>query len=1011
MMPDQLLVEFRRLLELLVQLFDALKSTGNLLIILIPVGYIGLYRWGIWLLRKLIGLRYRPQQPSGYMTTSSVVTPVYNETPEVFLAALRSWLVNKPSEIIAVIDYTDEKCIQIFTDFEKECAASGTTISKMIVTKKPGKRPALVDGMLASTGEIIFLVDSDTIWGPDVLVNAIAPFEDAEVGGVTTRQNVLNPKTIAQRLFDVYLDIRYMDEIRFLMVLGDAVTCISGRTAIYRRTAVMPLLNDLLNETFFGRAVISGDDKALTNLLQAQGWKVRYQENARVYTPGAAQLGFFINQRIRWARNSWRADLKTLFSGWVWTKPALAFHLVDRLFQPVTTLMAPTFFLLSIYWQRWFITIVLVLWWFLSRTIKIWVNIRRRRSSIIVLPWYILFSYWFAVLRIYAFFTMNMQGWVTRWDSSRMRALKPFRLLPAYLATAVTVAVIVISINLIFEPGLAPITFDPHVKTAEIQLPNYNFAAANSKIIQVKDPIALNTSGAVKVGEGITNYEVGPDDTRQLIALKYGLDPSAITAPSDKWQIGQKVQIKLPFKDYDAYRQALDSAQGREANLKVSYKPEINAITVEGPGAVLDMPTLFARVGDNSLLEDQGNGVYLLKTNLILKRHTLLLIEAPQVSWFKLKSDATGTIRVFGDGGGLAISGVKVSSWDPQLNDYDRVYKDGRSHIRINNARMDVINSEIAFLGQPATRASGGGVYGLAWRIETSSKFGKELVTGHFENNKVHDNYFGFYTFGATNMIIRNNEVFHNVQYGFDPHDDSNNFILEDNYVHDNGNHGIIFSRRCVNNIIRRNRSINNRLHGVMLDRESDNNSIYDNVLDNNTNGVIVWRSSNNQVYNNQLDGNKRGMLMQRGSIANVFHDNQIKNSKQYGVYIYEGSLQNWIWKNTLDKNRIGVYIRATDNYVYHNQIRNDINGGERGIYLTGEAASSQIGNNEVTGYKVGLYLKTKPDQFIANNVLNNKENIRFTDDWSPTVAGPINIFGNLSRFTPWLDSVVGLTQ
>ena len=188
-------------------------------------------------------------------------------------------------------------------------------------------------------------------------------------------------------------------------------------------------------------------------------------------------------------------------------------------------------------------------------------------------------------------------------------------------------------------------------------------------------------------------------------------------------------------------------------------------------------------------------------------------------------------------------------------------YKDGRSHIRINNARMDVINSEITYLGQPATRESGGGVYGLAWRIETSSKFGKELTTGHFENNKVHDNYFGFYSFGATNMIIRNNEVFHNVQYGFDPHDDSNNFIMEDNYVHDNGNHGIIFSRRCVNNIIRRNRSVNNRLHGIMLTAKVTTIRSMTTFSDGNTDGIIVWRSSNNLVYNNQLTGNKRGIL------------------------------------------------------------------------------------------------------------------------------------------------------
>ena len=297
-MPNELLLEFKRLFDIVIQLFDAIKSMGNLLILLIPVGYVGIYRWGVWLLRKLIGLRYRSQQPSGYMTTTSVVTPVYNENPEIFLMALRSWAVHKPSEIIAVIDYTDEKCIQAFTDFERELATTGATATRLIITKKPGKRPALVDGTLAATGEIVFLVDSDTIWAEDVLVNAIAPFEDPEVGGVTTRQNVLNPRTMAQRLFDVYLDIRYMDEIRFLAVLGDAVTCISGRTAVYRRSAILPVLDELENETFWGNPVISGDDKALTNLVQAERWKVRYQEKCpRLYTRCAA-VGLFLSNSV-----------------------------------------------------------------------------------------------------------------------------------------------------------------------------------------------------------------------------------------------------------------------------------------------------------------------------------------------------------------------------------------------------------------------------------------------------------------------------------------------------------------------------------------------------------------------------------------------------------------------------------------------------------------------------------------------------------------------------------------
>lgn len=408
-----------------------------------PIGIIGAWRWGVWGVRRCIGSFYRPLPPVvDYNPRTSLVIPVYNEVPDVFRAALRSWAANKPTEIIAVIDHSDQQCMQIFREFEQECASSALEL-KMIITKKPGKRPALVDGMMRSSGEIIFLVDSDTIWAPDVLVNAIAPFVDPAVGGVTTRQSVLAPNALAQRLFDVYLDIRYIDEIRFLAAFedtpfGDAVTCLSGRTAVYRRSAVIPVLDGLLNETFLGRRVISGDDKALTLLVQGQRWKVRYQETARVYTPGATEMKSFWKQRLRWARNSWRADLRALSSGWAWHKPLLVFHLLDRLAQPLTTLIGPLYLISALVQRHWSVVAFLLFWWLVSRTVKIWPHIRRNYRNIRILPWYVVFSYWTAIVKIYAFFTMNQQGWITRWNQSRLSLAGPLRLVPGYAFTGLT---------------------------------------------------------------------------------------------------------------------------------------------------------------------------------------------------------------------------------------------------------------------------------------------------------------------------------------------------------------------------------------------------------------------------------------------------------------------------------------------------------------------------------------------------------------------------------------------
>ncbi len=984
MPSNQLLSEFRDFFDVLLQLLSQLQNLGNLVLLLIPVGIIGFWRWGLWLVRKLIGLRYHPLQPSGYTTSTSIVTPVYNEDPQTFRNALESWLANGPNEIIAVIDYTDEICIQEFRKFEEACAATGAVTTRLIVTRKSGKRAALVDGMQVANGEIIFLVDSDTLWEKDVLVRAIAPFEDPEVGGVTTRQNVLAPQTISQRLFDLYLDIRYLEEIRFLAAAGDALTCISGRTGVYRRTAVLPLLDELANETFWGQKVIAGDDKRLTHLVQAQGWKVRYQENARVYTPGFPELGPFIRQRVRWARNSWRADLRSIFSSWLWKRPVLAFYSIDRLFQPLTSLVAPTYLVLSIIYQDWFTTIVILVWWLVSRTIKIWMHLRRRRSSIIILPFYIFFIYMNALIRIYAFFTMNHQSWVTRWDQTRMRHLGFVRSFLSYAATGVMVIFVVLVINLLYNQRLllANIT-DPNLVTTERDLPAYDYEVARQQN-QVALP-SLDGVGASRVAESVTRYEIGVGDTITLIAQKYGVAESAIILESAAWKIGEQIQIQLPFRPYAEYRASLPPLTSADNTTNILYRPEINAITVSGNLTVVDIPTIHKIINDENVLAHEGDGVYLLKVNLELKRHTVLLIEGPDVAWLKLRSDGDGFVRIFGDSANIGVHNTKITSWNPALSDVDQDVNDGRAHIRVNNGRMDIVNTEVAYLGQPKLRNSGGGVYGLSWRVENSSRFGHELTTGTFVGNDIHDNYMGFYSYGATGMILSDNRIYNNLEYGLDPHDDSNNFIVENNEVYGNGNHGIIFSRRCVNNIIRNNRSYDNKLHGIMLDRESNNNSIYNNYVEGNVDGIALWRSDLNAIYNNEVVNNKRGMRFNRRSADNVVYGNQVTDSTQYGVYVYEESRANWFYNNELENNSTGFYLRALSNYLFENTIA----GGDRGIYMTAEAIGNQIAKNQLVSNETAFYLKTAPDDFISDNIFqNNQVNIRFTDEWFPLEDG-----------------------
>ena len=82
------------------------------------------------------------------------------------------------------------------------------------------------------------------------------------------------------------------------------VACLSGRTAAYRRSVVIPLLPYLEREIFLGKLCISGDDGRLTWLVLGSGYKTVYQANARAVSMFPDSLRAFLKQRVRWSRNS-----------------------------------------------------------------------------------------------------------------------------------------------------------------------------------------------------------------------------------------------------------------------------------------------------------------------------------------------------------------------------------------------------------------------------------------------------------------------------------------------------------------------------------------------------------------------------------------------------------------------------------------------------------------------------------------------------------------------------------
>ena len=382
--------------------------------ILIPIGIIGIWRWSVWTMKKIISLGYSPIAPpaasanSSYgrqKTSLSIITPVYNEDPRIFRMGLESWWKNSPNEIIAVIDKSDVDCIKEFEDFQ-----IGKSNVILIITSKPGKRAALVDGILKAKGEILALTDSDTIWGKHVRENALAPFlVNPKIGGVTPRYHPISRNSIWQKMNDIFWDMRNYYDMPAQTAAGNALSCISGKTAFYRRDILLSKFEPFLNEVILNRKKESGEDKCLTRLVQSSGWKTQYQSNAVIYSSAAFDFKTFIKQRLRWSRNSHNSDFISLWQGWAWGHPFLAFWMLDRFISTFTLFLGPIFFSLALYHNQWFLATSIIILWIVGRGIKIYPHINRYPRDVIILPVYIFISFLIALTKLYALVTIRDQ--------------------------------------------------------------------------------------------------------------------------------------------------------------------------------------------------------------------------------------------------------------------------------------------------------------------------------------------------------------------------------------------------------------------------------------------------------------------------------------------------------------------------------------------------------------------------------------------------------------------------
>ncbi|CAN5873483.1 N/A [soil metagenome] len=354
-------------------------------------------------------------------------------------------------------------------------------------------------------------------------------------------------------------------------------------------------------------------------------------------------------------------------------------------------------------------------------------------------------------------------------------------------------------------------------------------------------------------------------------------------------------------------------------------------VPMSTPG-VATLPEITEAIDDPRWIEEVDDGVFLLRAALVHGSGTRLKIAGPRVREMRL-ADRPDVFLLGAKRAQAEIRDTRVVGWDERRDAVDADHEFSRPFILYTNgARLDIVNSEIAYLGYDRTSA-----YGLSWR--------KGGATGSVTNSDVHHLLFGMYSFEAADIELRDSKWHDCVYYGIDPHDFSTGMVVEGNTMTDNGSHGLIFSKGVTGGLIRNNRIERNAGNGIVMDFVSDGALIVDNeVNDNKGDGIVILGSSAAHVADNRVSGNRIGLRVNLRARRNVFERNHVVGNR-VGAQIYDGARATSLRDNTFrDSTNTGVVLNGAQTRLQGGEI----SGSGVGVDVRGVATADGVSISDV---------------------------------------------------------------
>lgn len=233
--------------------------------------------------------------------TVSFVIPCMNEGPAIEKTITKCYEADYPREKLEVIVINDGS-----TDNTRDVLLQMKERYPDLVfvdwTENRGKRHGMAEGFKRAKGEIIIQLDSDSYIVPHTFREIVEPFRDPKIGAVCAHAD---PENAEQNFLTKMQSAYYFMSFRILKAAESAfftVFCCSGCSSAYRKSVVLPIIDEWLAEKFLGLPVTWGDDRALTNWVLRRGSHTIYTDRAQAYTICPSTFKQLLKQQVRWKK-------------------------------------------------------------------------------------------------------------------------------------------------------------------------------------------------------------------------------------------------------------------------------------------------------------------------------------------------------------------------------------------------------------------------------------------------------------------------------------------------------------------------------------------------------------------------------------------------------------------------------------------------------------------------------------------------------------------------------------